>query len=67
MNEDEIIAALASNIQRHNDRLDVMESVFKDSIVIPGCKIPPILLSIAVIVLMLCMTFAFCFWMIRPL
>ena len=64
---DEIIAELAVQNQRTHDRQEVIEDVFRDSIIIPGSKLSAILSTIIVLVMSACLTFAFIFWLIRPI
>ena len=65
--QDEIIAELAVGHQRVYDRQEVIEDVFRDSIIIPGSKLSAILSTIIVLVMSACLTCAFIFWLIRPI
>ena len=65
--QDEIIAELAVQNQRTHDRQEVIEDVFRDSIIIPGSKLTAILSTIIIAVLAFCITIAFTFWLIRPI
>lgn len=65
--QDEIIAELAVGHQRVYDRQEVIEDVFRDSIIIPGSKLHAILSTMIIAVLSGCLTFAFVFWLIRPI
>ena len=57
--QDEILAALAAGYQRVNDRQEVIEDVFKDSIIIPGSKINNILTAAVLLSVALCLSFCF--------
>lgn len=57
--QDEILAALAAGYQRVADRQEVIEDVFKDSIIIPGSKINNILTATVLLGVMLCLSFCF--------
>ncbi len=57
--QDEILAALAVGYQRVNDRQEVIEDVFKDSIIIPGSKINNILTAAVLLGVALCLSFCF--------
>ena len=63
----EILAELAVGHQRVYDRQEVIEDVFRDSVIIPGSKLTAILSALIVCVLLGCITFAFIFWLIRPI
>lgn len=65
--QDKLIAEIAAGHQRVYDRQEVIEDVFRDSIIIPGSKLTAILSATIVMVLLGCMTFAFVFWLIRPI
>ena len=65
--QDEIIAELAVQNQRTHDRQEVIEDVFRDSLIIPGSKLTAILSTIIIAVLAFCITIAFTFWLIRPI
>lgn len=65
--KDEIIAELAVGHQRVYDRQEVIEDILRDSLVIPGSKLSAILSTVIVLVLSACLTFAFIFWLIRPI
>lgn len=64
---DEILAELAVRSQKVDDRQEVIEDVFRDSLIIPGSKLHAILSTIIIAVLSGCITFAFMFWLIRPI
>jgi hypothetical protein len=57
--QDEILAALAAGYQRVNDRQEVIEDVFKDSIIIPGSKLNNILTATVLLGVALCISFCF--------
>ena len=57
--QDEILAALAAGYQRVADRQEVIEDVFKDSIIIPGSKINNILTAAVLLGVALCLSFCF--------
>ena len=57
----EIVATLASGYQSQHDRLNCVEEIFSESIIVPGKWIIPILVSLVLIVFMLCVTFGYCF------
>ena len=57
--QDEILAALAAGYQRVADRQEVIEDVFKDSIIIPGSKLNNILTTIVLLGVALCISFCF--------
>ena len=65
--QDEILAALATGYQKLDDRQAVIEDVFRDSLIIPGSKLHAILSTLIIIILSVCITFAFAFWLIRPI
>jgi len=67
MDDTELLTALASNCQKIDDRLSLMEEILSGAIVIPGKWMPYIVIGGVVLVFILCFTFAFCFWTIRPL
>ena len=57
--QDEILAALAVGYQRVADRQEVIEDVFKDSIIIPGSKVNNILTATVLLGVVLCISFCF--------
>lgn len=57
--QNEILAALATGYQRVSDRQEVIEDVFKDSVIIPGSKLSIILTAAVLLGVALC--FSFCF------
>lgn len=57
--QDEILAALAAGYQKVNDRQEVIEEVFRDSIIIPGSKVTTILTSAVLVCAGLCVSFCF--------
>ncbi|MCK4826725.1 hypothetical protein KA005_63905 [bacterium] len=65
--QDEILSTLAVGYQKLDDRQAVIEDVFRDSLIIPGSKLHAILSTLIIIVLTGGFTFAFAFWLIRPI
>ena len=61
--QDEILAELAVRNQRTYDRQEVIEDVFRDSVIIPGSKVNAILLTLIAFLVAVC----FIFWLIRPI
>ena len=65
--QDKILSVLAAGYQKLDDRQAVIEDVFRDSLIIPGSKLHAILSTLIIIVLTGGFTFAFAFWLIRPI
>lgn len=61
MDDNEIIATLASGYQTLQDRQVCIEDILKGSIIYPESKVNNTLTAIILIVAMVCITVAYCF------
>lgn len=64
---DKILAALAVGYQKISDRQETVEDVFGQSLIIPGNKINSILLVFAFIFVIVCVTFMYTWYVVRPI
>lgn len=67
MTPDEILAAAVATLQNHDDRLTQTEHLFGESAIIPGDKINAILVAAVTIIFIMCSTFAFIWFLDRPI
>lgn len=67
MTPDEMLAAAIATLQNHGDRLTQNEQVFGKSAIIPGDKVNAFLVASVAIIFMICSTFAFIWFLDRPI
>lgn len=67
MTPDEMLSAAIAKIQNHDDRLNQNELVFGESAIIPGNKINAVLTAAVAIIFIVCSTFAFIWFLDRPI
>ena len=63
----EIVATLAVNGQRSEDRLGAAEDLFKSSVIIPSTQLIPILVTIVLVIFFFCATLGFIWYLDRPI
>lgn len=64
---DELVATLAVHCQRVEDRIEVTEDIFSNSVVLPESKLNAILITMVLIVFFFCATLSFIWWIDRPI
>ena len=64
---EEMVATLAVNSQRAEDRLAAAEDLFKSSVIIPSTQLIPILVTVVLVIFFFCATLGFIWWLDRPI
>ena len=64
---EEIVATIAVQCQRAEDRLMAAEDLFKSSVIIPATQLVPILVAVVLIIFFFCGTLGFIWYLDRPL
>lgn len=63
----ELVATIAVQCQRAEDRLAAAEDLFKSSVIIPSSQLVPILVAAVLIIFFFCGTLGFIWYLDRPL
>ena len=64
---EDLVSTLAVHCQRAEDRLEATEDLFRNSMVVPESKMNAILITMILIILMMCLTFAFIWFLDAPI
>lgn len=63
----DLVATIAVQSQRVEDRLEAAEDLFKSSVIIPASQLVPILVAMVLIIFFFCATLGFIWYLDRPI